>query len=94
MYFGSLTLVPKPGTPGIQLKGTDTIAGHTCQRMILGGGEQGAGTIRLCVFAVPRTWFLSHYVQVLEQKNVGPDGTISGGQARFSYTPRGAGPTG
>jgi hypothetical protein len=33
-------------------------------------------------------------LQVLEQKNVGPDGTISGGQARFSYTPRGAGPTG
>jgi len=77
MYFGSLSSVPRSGAAGIQLAGTDTIAGHPCQRMVLGGGVQGAATISLCVFAIPRSCFLSHYVQVLEQKNVGPDGTIS-----------------
>jgi hypothetical protein len=69
-------VVPSPTDPNFNLLGTETIAGHTCQRLTMTHIPPGGASTTACVVNTPITCWVGRYMQPLEYTITLPDGQV------------------
>jgi hypothetical protein len=70
-------VVPSPTDPNFDRPGTETIAGHSCQRFAMTHIPPGGASTTACVVDVPIACPIGRYLQPLEYTITLPDGQVS-----------------